>query len=59
MPRGGIRGACILLAPGADPLSTDEAGATPLDLSRANRSSHREREPFDRVEALLTVGPPS
>ena len=56
---GRDRSVAHLLALGADPLATDDDGATALDLCRANRSSHRQQEPFDRVEALLTVGPPS
>ena len=56
---GRDRSVAHLLALGADPGRTDDDGATALDLCRAHRPSHREQEPFDRVEALLTVGPPS
>jgi len=47
-----------LLGLGADPTATDADGATALDLCRAARATHRNQAPFDRVEALLTVGPP-
>ena len=56
---GRDRSVAHLLALGADPLATDENGATPLNLCRAHRTSHREQAPFDRVQALLTVGPSS
>ncbi|MEO6412261.1 MAG: ankyrin repeat domain-containing protein [Pedococcus sp.] len=54
---GRDRSVAHLLALGAEPLGLDGDGASALDLCRAARASHRDQEPFDRVEALLTAGP--
>ena len=54
---GRDRSVAHLLELGADPLGLDGDGASALDLCRAARASHRDQEPFDRVEALLTAAP--
>lgn len=51
---GRDRSVAHLLALGADPLATDDDGATALDLCRAHRAQYRDQAAFDRVEQLLT-----
>jgi hypothetical protein len=55
---GRDRSVAHLLALGADPQGVDGDGASALDLCRAARASHRDHEPFDRVEAHLSSASP-
>jgi ankyrin repeat protein len=55
---GRDRAVAHLLALGADPLARDDDGSTALDLCRANRENHREQDPFDGVETLLSAASP-